>query len=169
MQNAAHAAVGNLAGASASRIYVNKPLINLQPHVDPRAEALRNVLMRYGSPIAQHADIFVKYADIYNIDWKLLPAISGVESTFGKAMIRDTYNAYGWGGGTIYFRNWENGIETINRALRKRYMKNGDKTVWEIAPIYAESKTWAPRVNYFMNIFNKEYLRLTTKSLSFNL
>lgn len=134
--------------------------------LDTRTKAVRNVFKKYGSPLADEAANYVKYADIYGVDWRLLPAISGLESSFGKFLMPGSFNAYGWGGGYIYFESWEDGIRVINKALRQNYMDRwGATDVWSIGPIYAESPTWSVRVNSFMNEINQEYLKLTTFSM----
>src|SRR5260221_11664026 len=53
--------------------------------LDNRGASLKKFLTQYDSPLAPFADTFVAEADANNIDWKLLVAISGVETTFGKA------------------------------------------------------------------------------------
>jgi hypothetical protein len=130
--------------------------------LDTRVKALKNVFKRYNSPLVDQAIHYVKYADEFDMDWKLLPAIAGLESTFAQRYIQGTYNPYGWGSGRIYFESWEDGIRTINKALRERYVNRGATDVWKIGPIYAESPTWSVRVNRFMQEINHEYLRLTT-------
>lgn len=133
---------------------------------DIRVVALENIFKKYNSPLVTQAQTYVKYADKYNVDWKLLPAISGLESSFGVYLLPETHNAYGWGGGYIYFKDWEDGIDTINKSLREDYMdKWKAKNVWEIGPIYAESPTWSVRVDNFMNEINDEYIALMTKDL----
>ena len=138
---------------------------------DIRVVALENTFVKYNSPLKPYAKEYVQTADKYSIDWKLLPAISGLESTFGNALISGTYNAYGWGSGTIYFKSWEDGIETIDKSLKEDYMGKWKATdVWSIGPIYAESPTWSVRVNRLMNEINQEYLALSAqKSLIPNL
>jgi len=128
---------------------------------DIRTKAIKNVFERYGSPLVNEAVHYVRYADLYGVDWKLLPAISGLESGFGKHLMPGSHNAYGWGGGHIYFASWEEGIATINKSLSERYMARGATTVWTIGPIYAESPTWAVRVNGFMMQIEAEYKRLS--------
>ncbi len=130
--------------------------------IDARAEALRNVFKKHNSPLDVESEHFIRYADAYGVDWKLLPAISGLESSFGVHLLSGSHNAYGWGGGTIYFKTWEDGIATIDQALRENYINRGATDVWSIGPIYAESPTWAVRVDRFMNEINEEYLRLST-------
>jgi hypothetical protein len=132
---------------------------------DTRARALRNVFTKHNSPLADEAQNYVRYADLYGVDWKLLPAISGLESSFGIYLIQGSYNAYGWGGGRIYFESWEDGIRTINKALRQNYINRGAADVWSIGPIYAESPTWSVRVNVLMNEINEEFLRLGALSV----
>ncbi len=135
---------------------------NVQSKRELRTEAVHNVIESYypSSPLVDHADDFVATADKYDVDWRLLPSISGAESTFGKQCVPGTYNAYGWGQGYIYFDSWEDGIETVIGSLRKNYIDKGAETVYEIGPIYAEATHWSSRVTYFMNKFDEEYLRL---------
>lgn len=119
---------------------------------DDRADRLEAYLVSHRSPLAPYAKVFVAKADEYNLDWRLVAAISGVESTFGKRIPAHSYNAYGWNGGYFSFKSWEDGIDTVSKTLREKYAnKWGADTVWEIAPYYAPpSKTWAGNVNFFM-------------------
>lgn len=130
---------------------------------DIRILALENTLKKYNSPLAPYASVYISEADKNGVDWKLLPSIAGLESTFGKHYIEGTYNVYGWGSGRIYFESWEDGIATINVSLKTRYIDRGATDVWKIGPIYAESPTWAVRVNYFMGKIDEEYLALVTQ------
>ena len=122
--------------------------------IDLRVEKLRGYLTKQKSPLAEYADFFIKTADKYGLsDYDLdylLPAISGVESSFAKFYPRGTFNAYGWDSGRYYFSSWENSIEHISRVLREKYIARGADTVYKIGPIYAESPTWSQRVSYFM-------------------
>ena len=128
---------------------------------DVRSIAIENIFKKYNSPLLGLGATYVKYADKYGVDWKLLPSISGLESSFGQFLMPGSYNGYGWGGGYIYFESWEDGIDIINKTLRGNYMdKWGATDVWSIGPIYAESKTWSVRVNGFMNEIEAEYKSL---------
>jgi len=133
-----------IAGASAN-------LIDESSKQDPRIGQLRSALEYYKSPLSDYSAHFVKMADKYQIDWRLLPAISGVESTFGKFYIKGTYNAYGWGGGKIRFESWEDSIEKVSKALSEKYYSRGLDTPYKIAPVYCPpSRVWARNVTYFM-------------------
>lgn len=135
----------NVAGASAQIKLVQGE----QP--DYRVVILKNFLEEYNSPLAEYADVFVSEADKNNIDWRLVPSISGVESTFGKRMPRNSYNAYGWANGNYRFTSWEESIGVVSKSLRENYIDNGKVTVNQISRVYAPpSKTWAYKVKYFM-------------------
>ena len=47
--------------------------------VDIRPRQLEDFLNSYDSPMATYSGYLVKMADKYNIDWRLVPAITGVE------------------------------------------------------------------------------------------
>jgi hypothetical protein len=137
---------------------------------DIRVRKLQAYLEKYNSPLAPYASVFVSEADRYNLDWKLLVAISGVESTFGKRYPQGSYNAWGWG---IYgtnrfsFPSWEIAIQTISRELRMRYMDKWQaETVWQIGRYYASSPTWASRVVYFMKQIEAFEDKTTNLSIS---
>ena len=132
---------------------------------DVRVQALRNVLERYNSPLSAYAGEYIAAADKYDMDWRLLPAIAGLESSFGIHQISGSHNSYGWGGGHIYFDSVEDGIDTVLSSLKTKYAARGATTVETIAPIYSESSTWAPRVRYFMNKFDAEYAKLGMHNL----
>jgi len=119
--------------------------------VDPRVKQLEIFFQSYDSPLATYSAYFVKMADKYEIDWKLLPAIAGVESTFGKRIPVGSYNAYGWNGGNARFDSWEAGIEEVCKNLREKYYERGLKTPYLIAPVYCPpSLVWAGKVVFFM-------------------
>lgn len=143
----------------------NKAVVMAMQNADLRVEALRNVLEKYNSPLAPFAQSYVDVADKYGMEWELLPAIAGLESSFGKHQLPSSYNSYGWGGGRLYFDSVDDGIETVLFALKTKYAARGATTVESIAPIYSESATWAPRVRHFMNEIDREYARLGMHTL----
>ncbi|MFC1727119.1 hypothetical protein ACFL0Y_01225 [Patescibacteria group bacterium] len=120
--------------------------------IDPRVEKLENYLKQHHSPLADYSQVFVTEADRYQIEWKLVPAITGLESSFGKRIPYNSYNAYGWANGNYYFDSWEQSIKHVTRVLKEKYYDRGLDTVSKIAPVYAPpSDTWTSKVNFFMN------------------
>lgn len=125
--------------------------------LDKEAQILQKYLAKFNSPMQDHAQDFIDAAKLYNLDWKMLPAIAGVESTFGKH-IPGGYNAYGWGvygTNVIYFESWTDGIYTVAKGLREGYLNKGLMEPYAINRVYAASPTWGKNVTYFMNDLEK--------------
>jgi hypothetical protein len=119
--------------------------------LDNRVEKLVAFLEEYDSPLVPYAQDFVEAADKYQIDWKLLPAITGVESTFGKQIPFNSYNAYGWNNGYYRFQSWEDSIEKVTQALKEKYYNRGLDNPYKIGRVYAPpSPSWGKRVDNFM-------------------
>lgn len=121
---------------------------------DLRIKKLESFLLAQKSPLSQYAACFINVADKYDFDRFefdfLVPAITGVESSFGKVFPQGSYNAYGWAGGGWRFSSWEESIEHVSQTLKQKYIDRGANTLGKIGPIYAESPTWAQRVAYFI-------------------
>lgn len=118
--------------------------------------AIRRVLEKYNSPMLGSVDDYIATCRKYDIDCYLLPAISGLESSFGNALMPGSYNPFGWGGGYIYFKNWGDGINTVGSGLKTNYIGKGANDLSSIGRIYSESPTWAVRVQIFINQFQAE-------------
>ncbi len=117
---------------------------------------ITKMLRKYNSPLLPATDAFISTCISYELDCYLLPSITGLESSFGQYTYPGSNNPFGWGGGLIMFETWDKAIETVGQGLRENYMNKGADTVEKIAPIYAESKTWAPRVQSFISQFKQE-------------
>lgn len=125
--------------------------------LDSRAKILSAYLANFDSPLKDNAQDFIDAADAYNLDWKMVASIAGVESTFGK-QIPGGYNAWGWGVyGTqaIYFSSWRDGIFTVSKGLRENYLNKGLTDPYSINRIYAASPAWGAHVSFFMADLDK--------------
>ncbi len=140
---------------------------------DYRVKVIEKYLTYYNSPMIDNADDFVYYADKYNLDWRLVLAISGVESTYGKRIPPYSYNGWGWGvygDNVIRFKSWEEGIETVSQGLRVKYMdKWGKKDINQIGSVYASSPHWANSVNIHYNMIQRFILSNPQSTLSLSL
>ncbi|NQU74511.1 MAG: glucosaminidase domain-containing protein [Candidatus Omnitrophica bacterium] len=123
---------GDVAGSSA----MPKKMV-IDDQIDWRELKLYAFLKKKDSSLARYSADFIQAADAWGIDWRLLPAIAGLESSFAKRMVPGTYNAYGWGGGYIVFDNWADSIEHVSKRLREIYYDNGLITPTQIGPVYA--------------------------------
>lgn len=148
--------------------------IKMQPKVeskrlDNRAKILRDYFAKYNSPLQYHAQDFIDAADENEIDWRLVPAIAGVESTFGKFIPTNTYNGWGWGvygDQALGFKSWRDGIFTVSGGLKKNYIDRGLKDPYAMNRVYAASPTWGVKVSYFLNDidrFSRNYVLIEEK------
>src|SRR6266567_2615698 len=104
------------ANLAAPQVITPKPV-----EQDNRTQILRLYLKQYNSPLADHAQTFIEQADANHLDWKLVVAISGVESTFGEAIPPYSYNAWGYnvyGTNVRRFDSWNDGITVVSHDLR---------------------------------------------------
>lgn len=144
-------------------------LVNLAPEpvieqkqADERTKILQAYLAKYNSPLQNNAADFVEAADTYSIDWRLVAAISGVESTFGKRTPGGC-NSWGWGVyGTkaLKFNSCKDGIYTVSEGLKRNYIDKGLTEPLSMNRKYAASPTWGVKVNFFlrdMDKFEKAY------------
>jgi hypothetical protein len=137
--------------------------------VDQRVTKLRAYLAKNNSPLVDYADEFVKYADKYELDWRLVVSISGVESTFGKHIPLNSYNAYGWANGGYKFTSWDNSIEHVTMSLRTKYIDRGYDTLPEISRIYCPpNPLWWTKVKFFMEKIEATTVESTQASNSVN-
>lgn len=125
--------------------------------MDARVMQLQTYLKSHNSPLANDADVFIKKADEHRLDWRLVAAIAGAESTFGKHIPPGSYNAWGWGIPTgsqsgIGFDTWAHGITTVSEGLAKNYYGRGAKTIYDVGWIYAANGiSWGNSVSHFIN------------------
>lgn len=118
-----------------------------------KKRAVERVLERYNSPMKGSLNSFFSVCDANRLDCYLLPAIAGLESGFGNYIASGSYNPFGWGGGYIYFRGWDEAIWTVGDGLRTNYIGRGAQTIEQIGSMYAASPTWASRVRGYMAEF----------------
>ncbi|MBI5619530.1 glucosaminidase domain-containing protein [Candidatus Gottesmanbacteria bacterium] len=137
-----------LEAGSAAELTINRT------QEDVRVEKLRSFLESHDSPLADAASHFVAEADRLDMDWKLVAAIAGVESTFGKQIPTNSYNGWGWGVFTgttdgVHFKDWKDGITHVSEGLRYNYIDKGAETIEQIGRIYAASPAWSWKVRFF--------------------
>jgi len=122
--------------------------------IDFRSLRLFLTLKQCQSPLTVYYDDFLAAADLWNIDWKLLPAITGLESVFGKRMVTGTHNAYGWAGGYQGFKSWRESIFYVSGKLKKNYYGRGLTDPYKIGPVYAPpNPNWGRLVASIMTKF----------------
>lgn len=138
------------ATAGSSAVLVSRP--RQDQDADWRYLLLYRFLKNYDSPLTEFSGEFIKSADSWGVDWRLVPAITGLESFFGKRMVPGTYNAYGWGGGYIEFESWEDSIDHVTMKIKQNYHGRGLTTPLTMGPVYAPpNPRWGALVLSIMN------------------
>jgi len=82
---------------------------------DPRLDRLRKFFGEIHCPALNYAPAFLEAADLNALDWRLLPSISFVESTGGKAAPNN--NFFGWDSGRAKFSSPAAAIEAVADRL----------------------------------------------------
>lgn len=92
---------------------------------DPRLIRLQRVLAQMRSPLLDHAEDFLAAADKHELDWRLLPSISIIESSAGKAYRNN--NVFGWANCNVRFPSVRHGIHSVAYELaNSKYYKDKD-------------------------------------------
>jgi len=121
---------------------------SIKSEKDNRVIKLEKYLQKKNSPYSDKAEFFIKTADKYEIDYTLLPSISGIESSFGLHLVEGSYNPFGWGSGYIYYDSWEECIESVAKGIATHYPSDVPE---EIGPIYTPPNyvKWIAAVKQF--------------------
>jgi hypothetical protein len=110
---------------------------------DPRVQRLGTFFQAYHCPEPHHVDDYLRAADRYGLDYRLLPAISLRETTCGRTQ-KDN-NLWGYHPGRMSFASVESGIEFLSRRLAKNPPYAG-KTLRE------KLRTYNPRPAYLAEV-----------------
>jgi len=112
---------------------------------DPRFAQLRSFFSKTNCPARHYVEVFLEAADRYALDWRLLPSLSFIESTGGKAARNN--NLFGWG--QEEFPTPTAGIHAVGYRLANSSLYK-DKDVDGILRTYNPSPTYPQRVKSVM-------------------
>lgn len=129
------AGLAAVSGQADPNSFVMKPAVS----TDPRLIRIRQYFLERDCPAHQYAEDFVLAADRHELDWRLLPSISMIESTGGKEARNN--NMFGWDNCDVRFKTDRHGIYHVaSRLANSRFYKgkNLDQTL----------RTYNPRREY---------------------
>lgn len=127
---------------------------------DARPLIIAEFLEKHQSPL-QPYDYWGVYltnlADKYDMDFRLLPAISMQESNLCKKIPQGSFNCLGLGihaRGTWTFERFEDNFEAAAKVLKSNYLDKGYITPDEIQDKYTPGSngSWEFAVNHFMEV-----------------
>lgn len=87
------------------------------------------------TPLQGHGAAFYQAGRKYRVDPRLLVAISGAESSYGRVQ-SGNHNPFGWGPG-IDFPSYAAAAEAVAKGLRTNYLDKGLRTIPQIGSKYA--------------------------------
>jgi hypothetical protein len=120
---------------------------SLAPMQDQRHAKLETFFQSFGCPAPHHVKEYLGAADTYAIDYRLLPAISVLESTCG--LYQRENNRWGWASARKGFASFRAGLEYIAHQLAEgRYYKN--KTLEEKVRMYNPRPQYARQLDHLM-------------------
>jgi hypothetical protein len=114
---------------------------------DPRSQSIQQFFARFECPAQDYSQAFVEAADAYNLDWRLLPSISYVESTGGKNAIHN--NLFGWDSGRAEFSSPVAGIHEVGYRLANSSLYR-NKDLDEILATYNPLPEYVAKVKWVM-------------------
>ena len=115
--------------------------------IDPRLTPLRQFFYRAECPAAEYAVEFLAVADEFALDWRLLPSLSFVESTGGKA--GQNNNLFGWDSGRAHFSSPVAGIRAVGSYLAQSALYRS-KSLDQILAIYNPNRDYGQKVQSVM-------------------
>jgi hypothetical protein len=108
---------------------------------------LREFFGKPECPALAYSQVFLDAADRYALDWRLLPSISFIESTGGKATRNN--NLFGWDSGRAQFDSPAAAIHAVGyRLSHSNLYKN--KGLNDLLATYNRSAEYAQKVKSVM-------------------
>jgi hypothetical protein len=120
---------------------------------DLRIEKLKTFFASYGCPTPQHALDYVRAADLFQIDYRVLPAISLLESTCGVNARWN--NRWGWNKTLGAFDSIPEGIAFITSQLAEGNPYR-DKTLEQKLFTYNPERSYPRKVKQLMSEIEAE-------------
>lgn len=149
------------------------PITTPKPTPKPKTneQKISEFLKWYGSPLSGYTKTFIKYAEKYKVDPKIMVAISVTESSAGKNLChgeKDGHNAFGllyrkrWSNNKITrecieFGSYDQSIEYLAKLLGTTYKSNGKKSIAQIGSSYDPGNpTWIQTTQKYYNQINEK-------------
>ena len=114
---------------------------------DPRLSVLQRFFRALGCPALGYAPAFLEASDSFSLDWRLLPSLSFVETTCGKAA-KDN-NLFGWDSGRATFASPVAAIREVAERLSRSARYQG-KTLEQKLALFNRTPGYGSQVKKTM-------------------
>jgi hypothetical protein len=102
-------------GIAAASSNAGQDVTKIRKKFDLREAILRRFFNEKHCPVESYAGVFVAEADTYDLDWRLLPSLSFVESGGGRHAPGN--NLFGWANGKMAFVSIGEAIHQVATTL----------------------------------------------------
>jgi hypothetical protein len=106
---------GVLGLAAANSAQTDQDATKIHKKFDLREAILRRFFRENHCPVERYAGVFVAESDTYDLDWRLLPSLSMVESGGGKYARGN--NLFGWANGKTTFDSISEAVHHVAQTL----------------------------------------------------
>jgi hypothetical protein len=117
------------------------------PQTDRRLLKLTKFFADGNCPLLSESAVFLEVADNFDLDWRLLPSISMVESSGGKAFRNN--NVLGWDSCNRRFKSVRAGIHVVASRLATSALYR-DKDLDDVLATYNPAPEYVARVKSVM-------------------
>jgi hypothetical protein len=114
---------------------------------DQRFETLRKFFEKSDCPAQHYSAAFIEAADQFELDWRLLPSLSYIESTGGK--LARNNNLFGWKSGRAEFASPTEGIFQVGYRLAYSDLYR-NKDLDEVLATYNPEEEYGRKVKFVM-------------------
>lgn len=125
----------------------------LEAELQRRASDVRSLFERYNSPMIGYEYLIVSRAYECGGDYKLLVAIAGNESGFGRVPYK-LYNPFGYLDG-VQYSGWEESLNYLSCKISEQHLAPCNNNVACVVESYGGSDTnkpkWISNITWFMN------------------
>jgi hypothetical protein len=115
---------------------------------DPRLTRVKQFFQQRDCPAQVYAADFITAADQHDLDWRLLPSLSFIESGGGKVAYNN--NMFGWDNCKLKFRSTREGIYRVASKLGKSRMYR-KKNVDQVLKLYNPRREYTIAVKAVMS------------------
>ena len=102
-------------------------------NTDVRLERLKTFFGKLNCPAKDYSVDFIAAAERYDLDWRLLPSLSFVETSGGKGARNN--NLFGWDSGRAHFPSPAAGIHAVGYLLKHSSVYK-NKTLERLLTVY---------------------------------
>jgi Mannosyl-glycoprotein endo-beta-N-acetylglucosaminidase len=114
---------------------------------DPRLKTLTKFFHRLACPAEKYSAVFLEAADHYQLDWRLLPSLSFVETTGGKSARNN--NFFGWDSGRAQFPSPSAAIQAVGYRLKHSSLYK-NKKLDKLLAVYNSDAEYGQKVKSVM-------------------